>query len=110
MPETKTIECFSKFCVFSKNEGSKGVIETSIPKIKESSEILVCLETKFEEDTKGLPSCLYKGCKEGELVIGYKGEEMFSFNLEQGELIVVCPENYDFELKDGYLIVSCRTE
>lgn len=107
MPEVKTIECFSEFFVVSDNLGlQKAILKSGVPKIEEGSQIIVFLEVDFNEGEKSLEKFLYEDCSEGDLLVGVKGEENFSFNLEDGELVMVCPENYDFSLRDGELIMS----
>lgn len=106
--EIKTAKCFSQFSVLSESSNNKhrAVLRSECPKFENGSQIVVFVKNSFDEEVSGVEKCLYEDCKEGELVIGVRGNDIFSFSLEDGELKVVCPSDYDFQLLGGELIVS----
>lgn len=104
MPSIKTVECFSDFFIQSRRAKCVATLSLKPSKLEDNTQFKVLLKSSSDQEGS-IEKFLYENCKDGELVVAVKGDGMFSFNLQEGELIVVCPEGYDFELVDGELIV-----
>ena len=99
MSEVKTIRCFPHFV---------GSSEKALYKFSEFQGD-ISLHLNFEE-VSGIGICktaFYTPCQEGELVVAVNTEEIIGVNLEEGELIMVFSEEYDFEVdSNGCLLMK----
>lgn len=97
MSEVKTIRCFPHFI---------GASEKALYRFSGCQEG-TSLDIKFHLNFEELPdigickTAFYTPCQEGDLVVAVNTDEVFGINLEEGDLVMVYPETYDFEIDNN---------
>lgn len=103
MPEVKTIVCLPCFVGGSRN----ALYKFSWPQIDTNLDIKFHLNNEALLGTEVCKTAFYEKCKEGDLVVAVRTNEIFGMNLEEGDLVMVYPENYDFEVdSNGCLLME----
>lgn len=106
MSEVKTIECLPYFV----GGQEEALYKFYWPQTSSNLDIKLHLNYEALSSLGNLNVCktaFYETCREGELIVAVNTDEVFGMNLEEGDLIMVYPENYDFEIdSNGNLLIS----
>lgn len=103
MSEVKTIECLPYFV----GSSEEALYKFSWTQTSSNLDIKLHLNYEALSSLGVCKTAFYETCKEGELIVAVDTDEVFGMNLEEGDLIMVYPENYDFEIdSNGNLLIS----
>ena len=101
MSEVKTIECQSYFV----GGTGEALYKFSWPELDTGLDIKLHLNNGALSEIGVCKMAFYENCKEGDLIVAVDTDETFGMSLENGDLIIACPEVYDFMIDiDGNLL------